>query len=61
MSKQQRLKVFSVRADEEKMELAEFYKLDIAALFRKALEDALAKREDKCPTCGQKAKWEKLK
>lgn len=58
-SDKQRLKVYSVRADEDAMKLALFYKIDLAVLFRKALEDALTKKQGKCPTCGQKMKWEK--
>lgn len=61
MSKKQQSKVYSVRAEKEKMELATYYKIDIAGLFRKVLDDAIAKREGKCVTCGQKVKWEALK
>ena len=56
-----KLKVFSVRADEDKIYLAGFYGIDLGTLFRDALAKALMEREGKCPTCGTKLKWEKVK
>jgi len=57
---QQRLKVYSVRMDADQMHLASFHGIDTGSLFRQALKEALAKRDGKCPTCGQKLKWEKV-
>jgi hypothetical protein len=60
-SNKEQMKVFSVRADQDKIELAHFYKIDFGELFRQALAQAIMKREGKCPTCGTKIKWERVK
>jgi hypothetical protein len=59
--KKEQLKVFSVRADQDKIQLANFYGIDLGVLFRQALAEAIMKREGKCPTCGTKVKWERVK
>lgn len=56
----ERLKVFSVRADQDSVQLANFYGIDLGVLFRLALAEAIMKREGKCPTCGTKLKWKKV-
>lgn len=61
MSEKTKLKVFSVRADADKVALANFYGIDLGELFRNALAQEVMKKEGKCPTCGQKVKWEKIK
>jgi DNA repair exonuclease SbcCD ATPase subunit len=61
VANKERLKVFSVRLDEDKMHLAKFYGIDTGEIFRKALIEEISKRDGKCPTCGNKTKWEKVK
>ena len=57
-----KLKVYSVRADEELMRVANNLEIDTALLFRKALVAAIRETQGRCAQCGQsvKMKWEKV-
>jgi hypothetical protein len=57
----EQLKVFSVRAEQDKIELAHFHNIDLGVLFRQALDEELMRRQGKCPRCGTKIKWEAVK
>lgn len=48
------LKVYSVRLEIEQMDLASFFKIDTAELFRRALSEEILKRQGNCPHCGHK-------
>lgn len=54
-------KVMSIRVSEEDAELATFYKIDLGAMFRDSLKQALISKKGKCPLCGAKAHWNKSK
>jgi hypothetical protein len=56
ITKQKPLKGIGVRADEKKLERAHSLGLDLGILFRKALDQEIARREGTCPTCGTKTK-----
>ena len=51
-SKCERKKPIGVRVHPDQLALAKYHKLDLASLFRKALETEILKREGRCPTCG---------
>lgn len=59
--KEERLKVYSVRLEQEVMQLAKFYKIDVAALFRNVLTHEIGKRKGKCSACGSPIKWRGFK
>lgn len=46
----------TVRLDEEKVARAFINSIDVAEVFRLALDQVLLTVMDKCPTCGQKVK-----
>lgn len=50
------LKVFAVRADENKVREAQKLGIDLGKLFRLALDVEILKFRGTCPTCSQKRK-----
>ena len=52
VSKQKSLGTFAVRIDQDRIALAQACDINIADLFRRVLNEELAKHSGVCPTCG---------